>query len=228
VRLIGAASAGGLVALDGEGRVVPSIADRWTVTDDGESYIFRLRTTTWPDGARLDGASAAAALRQALAAQRDTALGLDLSVVESVQAMAARVVEVRLARPVPDFLQLLAQPELGLRRRGQGPGRCACARKGAGLAFHPAPDRAAEDSAEALNRPWPFPNAMRAPPLPISWRAAPMWCWGAALPIFRWLRPGWAARPRCAAKRPRACSACWRWAAIRCWPARRYAPRWRW
>lgn len=153
-RLIGAATVGGLVAIDGEGRVVPSIADRWTVTDDGESYIFRLRTATWPDGARLDGASAAAALRQALAAQRDTALGLDLAVVESVQAMAARVVEVRLARPVPDFLQLLAQPELGLRRHGQGAGPMRLREEGtlAWLSILP-PERAAEDSAETLTRP---------------------------------------------------------------------------
>lgn len=117
-----AATAEGMVALDAEGKVVPAMAERWTVTDDGASYIFRLRDATWPDGMRLSGESVAGALRQTIAAQRGTALGLDLGVVEEVRAMASRVVEVRLRRPMPDFLQLLAQPELTLMRHGQGTG----------------------------------------------------------------------------------------------------------
>ena len=120
--LTAAATAEGMVTLDAEGKVVPAVAERWTVTDDGSSYIFRLRDAAWPDGARLSGESVAAALRQTIAAQRGTALGLDLGVVEEVRAMASRVVEVRLRRPMPDFLQVLAQPELGLTRRGEGTG----------------------------------------------------------------------------------------------------------
>src|ERR1700712_3079643 len=58
----------GLVGLDEQGRVVPALADRWTVTDDGQSYIFRLRDGTWADGTPLTGETARAALRQALAA----------------------------------------------------------------------------------------------------------------------------------------------------------------
>ena len=40
---IRAATAEGLVALDADGEVVPALAERWIVTDDGLSYIFRLR-----------------------------------------------------------------------------------------------------------------------------------------------------------------------------------------
>ncbi|MBW8785133.1 MAG: ABC transporter substrate-binding protein [Novosphingobium sp.] len=129
-QLVRAATAEGLVGFDAQGRVIPALADRWIVTDDGQTYIFRLRDGTWRDGSPLTGESARAALRQALLALRGTALGLDLAPVDEVRAMAARVVEIRLAQPMPDFLQLLAQPELGLLRRGEGAGPMALARSG--------------------------------------------------------------------------------------------------
>ena len=43
-----AATDAGLVTLDQKGEVVPALADRWIVTDDGLSYIFRLRDGAWP------------------------------------------------------------------------------------------------------------------------------------------------------------------------------------
>ena len=104
----------GLVAFDAEGRVVPALADRWIVTDDGKSYIFRLRDGTWRDGSELTGGSARRALRNVLRALRGTSLGRDLSMIVEVREMAGRVIEIRLSRPAPHFLQLLAQPELGL------------------------------------------------------------------------------------------------------------------
>lgn len=113
-RLLRSATSEGLVGFDAEGRVIPALADRWIVTDDGQSYIFRLRKGAWSNTAS-PAEPIRAALRQAIAAQRNTALGIDLAVVDEVRAMAGRVIEIRLARPMPDFLQLLAQPELGLR-----------------------------------------------------------------------------------------------------------------
>ena len=44
-----AATTEGLVGLDAEGQVIPALADRWIVTDDGRSFIFRLRDGTWPE-----------------------------------------------------------------------------------------------------------------------------------------------------------------------------------
>ena len=121
-QLVRSATTEGLVGFDELGRVVPALADRWIVTDDGQSYIFRLRDGTWPDGTALTGESARAALRQALDAVEGTSLALDLANIDDIRAMAGRVVEIRLAQPVPDFLQLLAQPELGLVRAGKGGG----------------------------------------------------------------------------------------------------------
>jgi ABC-type transport system substrate-binding protein len=112
------ATAAGLVTLDAQGEIEPALADRWIVTDDGRSYIFRLREGTWPDGAELTGESAREALRTVIRQLRGTSLGLDLAQVAQVRAMAGRVVEIDLASPMPDFLRLLGQPELALTHGG--------------------------------------------------------------------------------------------------------------
>jgi ABC-type transport system substrate-binding protein len=112
------ATGAGLVALDAQGEIEPALADRWIVTDDGRSYIFRLREGTWPDGAELTGASARDALRSAIRQLRGTSMGLDLVQVAAVRTMAGRVIEIDLAAPMPDFLRLLAQPELALSHGG--------------------------------------------------------------------------------------------------------------
>lgn len=113
-----AATGAGLVALDANGEAIPALADRWIVTDDGRSFIFRLRDGTWPDGRALTAESARSALLGAIRALRGTSLGLDLAPIAEVRAMAGRVVEIRLSSPVPMLLQLLAQPELTLTRGG--------------------------------------------------------------------------------------------------------------
>lgn len=117
-----AASVEGLVGFDEQGRVVPALADRWIVTDDGLSFIFRLRDGTWADGSTITAESARAALLQAIGSQHGKPLGADLAVIAEVRAMAGRVVEIRLVRQAPDMLQLLAQPELGLVSSGRGAG----------------------------------------------------------------------------------------------------------
>lgn len=57
----------GLVGFDELGRVVPALADRWIVTDDGLSYIFRLRDGTWPDGSAITSQGARTSLLGAIA-----------------------------------------------------------------------------------------------------------------------------------------------------------------
>jgi ABC-type transport system substrate-binding protein len=117
-QVVRGATGAGLVALDAQGEIEPALADRWIVADDGKSYIFRLREGTWPDGAQLTGESARQAIREAIRSLRGTSLGLDLAPIDEVRAMAARVVEIDLKAPMPDFLRLLAQPELALSHRG--------------------------------------------------------------------------------------------------------------
>ncbi|MEM6476419.1 MAG: ABC transporter substrate-binding protein [Pseudomonadota bacterium] len=117
-----AATLEGLVALDPAGQVVPAIAERWIVTDDGLSYIFRLRDSNWPDGDPITGEAVRTLLAEAISAQKDTALGFDLAKIRDVRAMTGRVIEIRLTSPMPEFLRLMAQPELGFIKSGSGAG----------------------------------------------------------------------------------------------------------
>ncbi|WP_395329999.1 ABC transporter substrate-binding protein [Novosphingobium sp. BL-8H] len=122
-QLTRASTTEGLISFDEKGRVIPALADRWIVTDDGLSYIFRLRDGNWLTGDPLTAQSAKRALDSALDAVKDTPLGLDLAGIDETRAMAGRVIEIRLTRPMPYLLQLIAQPELGLvhKDRGAGP-----------------------------------------------------------------------------------------------------------
>lgn len=117
-----AATFEGIVALDPGGQVVPAIAERWIVSDDGLSYIFRLRDSTWPDGEAITAADVRRLLRDSIARLKGTSLGLDLAKIRDIRAMTGRVIEVRLTAPMPDLLRVLAQPELGFVKSGSGSG----------------------------------------------------------------------------------------------------------
>ena len=121
-QLVREATAEGLVAMDEQGNVVPAIAERWIVTEDGTSYFFRIRGSDWSDGSRLNAASVRDALTRAIRAYDGTTLGLDLAKIAEIRVMAERVIEIRLKGPMPEFLQLLSQPELALRLRNEGIG----------------------------------------------------------------------------------------------------------
>jgi len=139
VATLHSATTEGLVAVDETGQIVPAVADRWIVTDDGQSYIFRLRDGTWADGTPLTGETARAALRTALREAGKGPLKAETEAVDEVRAMAGRVVEIRLTRPKPDLLQLLARPEFGLERKGRGVGPMASRRSDAKILLTPIP-----------------------------------------------------------------------------------------
>ena len=117
-----AAIAKGLVGFDEEGRVVPALAARWIVTDDGLSYIFRLNEAKWDDGRQITSDQVARLLRQRTRELRASRLGPDLESIEEIVSMTGRVIEIQLKSPRPNFLQLMAQPEMGLFRSGFGAG----------------------------------------------------------------------------------------------------------
>lgn len=123
-----AATEEGLVALDPAGQVVPALAERWIITDDGMSYIFRLRDTEWPDGRAIVANDVRNLMRDVIARTRGTSLGHDLAKIAEIRTMTERVIEIRLSGPMPDFLRLLAQPELGLAKSGSGAGPMVLAR----------------------------------------------------------------------------------------------------
>ncbi len=129
-QLVRGATAQGLVRLDEAGQLVPGIAERWIVTDGGASYIFRIRETTRPGGRKLDARAVQQALTRTIRGLSGTSLGLDLAQVRDIRAMTGRVIEIRLKSAMPGFLQLLAQPELGIVSDGNSAGPMALARVG--------------------------------------------------------------------------------------------------
>lgn len=112
----------GLVRFDGGGNVVSGIAERWNVSDDGLSYIFRLAATNWPDGRKLTAEQVARILKRATGPRSQNSLKDTLGAVEDIVAMTDRVIEIRLASPRPNLLALLAQPEMAILRNGEGTG----------------------------------------------------------------------------------------------------------
>ena len=112
----------GLVRFDERGQVVPGLAERWNVSDDGLSYIFRLQTGDWPDGRKIRADEVARILNRQRKSASNNPLKDTLGAVSEIVAMTDRVIEIRLLAPRPNLLQLLAQPELGLVRASLGTG----------------------------------------------------------------------------------------------------------
>ncbi len=112
----------GLVRFDERGQVVPGLAERWNVSDDGLSYIFRLQTGEWPDGRKIKADEVARIISRQLRPSSKNPLKDTLGAVREIVSMTDRVIEIRLNAPRPNLLQLLAQPEFGLVRASVGTG----------------------------------------------------------------------------------------------------------
>jgi oligopeptide transport system substrate-binding protein len=120
----------GLVRFDASGQVVPGLAERWNVTDDGLSYIFRLQTANWPDGRKITAQQIARLLKRQIAGRSANPLKDTLGAIDEITATTDRVIEMTLRAPRPNLLALLAQPELAIVYQGQGTGPFAIARGG--------------------------------------------------------------------------------------------------
>lgn len=115
------ATAQGLVRFDSGGEIEPALAQRWTVTDDGRRYIFRLRKASWSGTGRVTSEQVVARLRAAAAPPSANPLKPILGAIDEIAALPD-VIEISLKSPRPSFLQLLAQPEMAIVRAGLGTG----------------------------------------------------------------------------------------------------------
>lgn len=116
------ATAQGLVTFDKQGNVVPALASRWIVTDDGLSYIFKLEKTWWKNGEAVTAESVAATMRKILPNMRRSNFTDEMESIEEIIARTGRIIEITLSAPRPNLLELLAQPEMGLINSGFGSG----------------------------------------------------------------------------------------------------------
>ena len=143
------ATSQGLVSYDGEGQIDTGLADRWTVTTDGRSYIFRLREAKWTNGRKVTAEDVAAILRSYLAPSSRHVLKSDFPEIETIKAMTDTVIEIRLAVPQPEILELLAQPSMAIVNKGMGWGPMRARKIGRAVLLSPVPDPLAEDQAAA-------------------------------------------------------------------------------
>lgn len=122
----------GLVRFDASGNIVAGLAERWTVSDDGLSYIFRIASADWPGGRKISAEDVARLLKREIGARSKNSLKDNLGAVQDVVAMTDRVIEIQLSAPRPDLLSLLAQPELAVFHDGAGTGPFTIAGTSAG------------------------------------------------------------------------------------------------
>ena len=145
------ATSQGLVGYDGQGQIDTGLADRWTVTTDGRSYIFRLREAKWSTGPKVTAQDVAAILRISLATASRHVLKSDFPEIETIKAMTETVIEIRLSVPQPAILELLAQPSMAIVNKGMGWGPMRARKMGRAILLSPVPDPLAEnpEAAEA-------------------------------------------------------------------------------
>lgn len=114
--LLAANVAQGLVRFDPRGQIAQGLAERWNLSDDGLSYIFRLQSENWPSGRRIDAREVARLLNRARRDLSLDALKDTVGAIDEIVVMTDRVIEIRLTAPRPNLLQLLAQPEFAIVR----------------------------------------------------------------------------------------------------------------
>jgi oligopeptide transport system substrate-binding protein len=117
-----------LVIHDGQGKVAPGVAERWSMADDGKSYRFTLRANArWSNGDPVKASDFVFAWRRAadpatgakynnlldpvvgFEAVRKGTAGAKLEEI-GITAVDDRTVEVRLTQPTPYFIELLTLP----------------------------------------------------------------------------------------------------------------------
>lgn len=143
------ATAQGLVGYDGEGQIDTGLAERWTVTGDGRSYIFRIREAKWTDGRKVMAEDVAAVLRSYFAPASRHVLKDDFPEIDTIKAMTDSVIEIRLTVPQPNMLELLAQPSMAIVSKGMGWGPMRAKKIGNAFLLSPVADPLAEDPAAA-------------------------------------------------------------------------------
>src|SRR4051812_28958464 len=154
----------GLVRFDATGDVAPGLAQSWIVSNDGLRYTFRLERAKWPDGTPITAEQVVARLKAAASPASANPLRPLLGAIDEIETMTDEVLEVSLKAPRPNFLQLLAQPEMAIVRGGAGAGPFVAAPSGGGAFLLTAP-RHEEEEDEA---PAATPVLLRGEPAPMA------------------------------------------------------------
>jgi peptide/nickel transport system substrate-binding protein len=99
----------GLTAIDKDLRIVPGLAQSWTMTPDGKVYTFKLVSgATFHDGSAMTADDVVASLNRVVSKDIASPLASRLAAMDKAVAKDAATVEVTLKEPSAPFLTALA------------------------------------------------------------------------------------------------------------------------
>lgn len=105
-RIVGCMFYQGLTRVDKDYKAQPQLAKKWTVSPDGKLYTFQLQEAKWSDGQKLTAEDVVYSLTQV--AKLSPSFAAASAAIESVKAVSASSVEVRLKAPFGPFLLSLS------------------------------------------------------------------------------------------------------------------------
>ncbi|GIX12402.1 MAG: ABC transporter substrate-binding protein [Paracoccaceae bacterium] len=95
----------GLTRFTETGAVVPALAESWTISDDGRTYVFKLREgVTFSDGTTLDAGDVVFSFTRAVAPDSQNAQKGLFAQIEKVEATGPLEVTITLKQPQGSFL----------------------------------------------------------------------------------------------------------------------------
>ncbi len=100
----------GLTAVDSSLRVVPALAESWTVSDEGKTYTFRLRSgVSFHNGEAFDAGDVVFSVERVLAEETGSPIASRFTLIEEMTATSPTELVIRLTDPFAPFLGQLAQ-----------------------------------------------------------------------------------------------------------------------
>ncbi|PID33952.1 MAG: peptide transporter, partial [Thiotrichales bacterium] len=116
----------GIVAEDKDGNIVPGVAEKWEISEDGLTYTFHLRDTTWTNDDKITADDIVYAWQRGVNPATGSDYSFMLYPIKNAQAIAEgkekdiaklgakaldeKTLQVTLENPTPYFLSMLAHP----------------------------------------------------------------------------------------------------------------------
>ena len=99
----------GLTAVDKDLKIIPGLAESWTVAPDGKTFTFKLRQgVKFHDGSAMEAEDVVSSIKRVLSKDIASPLASRLSAIESANAVDAATVELKLKEPSAALLSSLA------------------------------------------------------------------------------------------------------------------------
>ena len=99
----------GLTAVDRDLKVIPSLAESWTVAPDGKTYTFKLRSgVKFHDGSAMEAEDVVSTIKRVQSKDIASPLASRIAAIESASAVDAQTVELKLKEPSAPLLSSLA------------------------------------------------------------------------------------------------------------------------